>query len=182
MSIKHAILGFLSWQPYTGYELKKLFAESDTLSWSGNSNQIYKTLVEIHQENLVTLEVQPQADKPPRKIYTITEAGLAELKSWLLTTPQPPLQKNPFQLQLAWANQLETHELLDLLASYEEKLRIQLAIFRERDRRKAAPNRTPREAFLWQAISENWTSFYENEIRWIQKVRDELRKMDSGQE
>jgi hypothetical protein len=42
MSIKHAILGFLSWQPSTGYELKKLFAESDTLSWSGNNNQRWK--------------------------------------------------------------------------------------------------------------------------------------------
>jgi hypothetical protein len=38
MSIKYAILGFLSWQPYTGYELKKLFAESDTLSWQQQSD------------------------------------------------------------------------------------------------------------------------------------------------
>ena len=27
MVIKYAILGFISWRPYTGYELKKIFAD-----------------------------------------------------------------------------------------------------------------------------------------------------------
>lgn len=182
MSIKYAMLGFLSWEAFTGYELKKIFAESDTLSWSGNSNQIYKTLVELHQEDLVSLEIQPQEDRPNRKVYTITEKGLAELKEWLLLTPEPPLQKNPFLLQLAWASQLSAGEIEGLLEKYEEKLRTQLLIFRGREQRKASPQRTPRENLLWNMISENWISFYENELCWLQKVRDELAKLKAEQE
>lgn len=119
MSIKYALLGFLSWKALTGYELKRLFAESATLSWSGNSNQIYTPLVELHKEGLVSVEVQPQETRPPRKIYTITEKGARELKAWVLSTPQAPLQKHIFLLQLAWADQLTSEEVDALLHAYE---------------------------------------------------------------
>lgn len=182
MSIKYAILGFLSWRAFTGYELKKLFAESATLCWSGNSNQIYKTLVELHKEDLVSLEIQPQEAHPSRKVYTTTEKGLAELKSWVLSTPEPPLQKNAFLIQLAWADQLDSEEVDALLETYEDKLHTQLFMFRTRDQRKASPQRTPRETYLWNMISENWISFYENELHWVRKVREELVKMKTEQE
>lgn len=182
MSIKHAILGFLSWRAFTGYELKQLFAESATLSWSGNSNQIYTPLVELHKEGLVSVEIQPQEARPSRKVYTITEKGLAELKSWVLSTPEAPLQKNPFLLQLAWADRLEAEEVDALLETYEEKLRTHLLVFRARDQRKASPQRTPRETYLWNMISANWISFYEHELHWTRSVREELMKMKTEQE
>ncbi len=182
MSIKYTILGFLSWKAFTGYELKKLFAESATLYWSGNSNQIYKTLVELHKEDLISLEIQPQEAHPSRKVYTITEKGLAELKSWILSTPEPPLQKNAFLIQLAWADQLESDEVDALLEKYEDELHTQLLLFRARDQRKVSPQRTPRETYLWNMISENWISFYENELHWIRTLREELVKMKTEQE
>ncbi|GCE14463.1 PadR family transcriptional regulator [Tengunoibacter tsumagoiensis] len=174
MSIKYALLGFLSWRALTGYELKQLFAESAILSWSGNSNQIYTPLVELHKEGLVSVEVQPQEARPSRKIYTITEKGLATLKSWVLSTPEAPLQKNAFLLQLAWANQLTDEEVDALLQTYEEQVRIHLLVFREQVLRTDSPQRTLRETALWKMISENWISFYEKELQWIQKVREEL--------
>lgn len=182
MSIKYAILGLLSWKAFTGYELKQLFAESATLSWSGNSNQIYTPLVELHKEGLVSLEIQPQEVRPSRKVYTVTEKGLAALKSWVLSTPQPPLQKNSFLLQLAWADQLKTEELLVLLETYEEKVQTELLVFRVKDQRSVSPQKTPRETFLWSMISQNWIAFYENELHWIRKVREELLKMKIEQE
>lgn len=181
MSIKYAILGFLSWRPMTGYELKKLFAESATLNWSGNSNQIYTTLVELHKEDLVSLEIHPQEAHPSRKVYTVTEKGLAELKSWALSTPEPPVQKNAFLIQLMWAAQLDSEEVDSLLEKYEKKVHTQLLLFQACDQRKDFPQRTPRETFLWNMISENWISFYEKELHWVRTVREELVKMRTEQ-
>ena len=45
MAIEYAILGLLSWRPFSGYELRKFFSESVALYWSGNNNQVYPTLV-----------------------------------------------------------------------------------------------------------------------------------------
>jgi PadR family transcriptional regulator AphA len=175
MTIKYAILGFLSWQPATGYDLKKLFEDSGTFHWSGNNNQIYKALVELHNDALVTLEVQQQEDRPPRKIYTITEKGRAALKRWVLSEPELPQIRNTFLVQLAWADQLTSAELDELAARYEEEVHTQLRMFRlQKQRNKVSPQRTPREEFLWSMIADNWISLYENELNWIRRLRHEL--------
>jgi len=178
MSIKHAILGFLSWMPMTGYELKKLFAESNVLHWSGNSNQIYKTLVELHQAELVTLDVQQQADRPPRKIYTITPKGQAELRQWVTSIPEPPQLRNSFLIQLAWADQLTDDELSALLDSYEAEVSDQLMMMT--GQASSGPKRTPREAQLWELLTRNWISFYESELNWLKQVRKSLGIAQKG--
>jgi DNA-binding PadR family transcriptional regulator len=175
MSIKFAILGFLSWSPMTGYELKKLFANSTTLHWSGNNNQIYKALVDLHRHDLVTLEVQYQESHPPRKIYTITDAGRSELRQWVLSTPEPPQLRNTFLVQLAWADQLSDDELDALIAAYEAEVTAQRAMAAtEQQRTRRWPQRTPREAYLWQMIAENQIAFYDSELDWIRRLRREL--------
>lgn len=179
MSIQYAILGFLSWQPLTGYDLKKLFAESATLHWSGNSNQIYKALVELHRDDLVTLEVEYQSDHPPRKIYSITEKGKTALRQWVLSTPELPQLKHTLLVQLAWANQLTPAELDGLLATYEAEVETHLVMFREQAKRnKHAPDRAPRETYLWQMIAENWIGFYEHELAWVRQLRAGLGDME----
>ncbi|MCC7446945.1 MAG: helix-turn-helix transcriptional regulator [Anaerolineae bacterium] len=180
MSIQYAILGFLSWQPLTGYDLKKLFAESATLHWSGNSNQIYKALIDLHQNDWVTLEVEYQADHPPRKVYSITEKGKAALRQWVLSTPELPQLKHALLIQLAWADQLSPAELDGLLAQYEAEVDTHLVVVREQAKRgKHAANRTPRETYLWQMIADNWIGFYEHELEWVRQLRVGLGDMEA---
>ncbi len=81
MAIKYAILGLLSWKPLSGYDLKKIMVDSAAFYWSGNNNQIYKTLVQLHEEGLVEIEVRQQENYPPRKEYTITDQGAAALRA-----------------------------------------------------------------------------------------------------
>lgn len=178
MSIKYAILGYLSWESFTGYDLKKIFEDSAVFHWSGNNNQIYKALVELHEQGMVTLEIQQQADHPPRKIYTITESGQAELRQWLLTTPELPQVKQAILVQLAWADQLTPAELDDLLSRYEEDVRVQALMLGEQGRRKlATPQRTARERALWNAIMQNRLRFYEAELKWVSQLRKELTEL-----
>ena len=188
MSIEHAILGLLNLRPLTGYDIKKMFAGSAVIYWSGNNNQIYTTLVKLHENELVTVEVELHADRPSRKIYSITAKGQAELKKWLLSEPEPPQLKNSFLIQLAWADQLSPDELDTLLGKYESEMKMQVSMLRTQERqRNISPSgtprdayinitlaRTPREARLWSMIQENWISFYENERNWVRKLRNQL--------
>jgi len=194
MSLVYAILGLLSWRPLTGYEIKKMFAGSAVLYWSGNNNQIYTTLVKLHANSLVTRQVEIQEDSPSRKIYSISPKGRAELKKWLLSVPEPPKLKNSFLLQLAWADQLNPDELDALLGKYEAEMQVQLSMLQKQEQRRnispsGAPRdayinltlaRTPREAVLWRMIQENWISFYEHELNWIRKLLAQLA--DLGKE
>ena len=177
MSIKFAILGFLSWKPLTGYALKKMFASSVTLHWSGNNNQIYKTLIELHREQLVVQEIQQQLDHPARKIYTITEQGLTELKNWVLSSPELPQLKHSFLIQLLWTDQLQSGELDKLLSNYEEEVQVQKLMLEAQSRRQSdLPDRTPRERYLVAMIMKNWQSFYEHELSWVRQLREDLRR------
>jgi PadR family transcriptional regulator AphA len=188
MSIEFAILGLLSWRSLTGYDIKKMFAGSTALYWSGNNNQIYTTLVKLHKNELVSREIELQEDSPSRKVYSITAKGQAEFKKWLLSEPEPPQLKNPFLIQLAWADQLNTDELDVLLGNYAAEIQMQVSMLQVQARQRnispsgmprdayinAALARTPREAVLWNMIQENWISFYQNELNWVYKLRDQL--------
>jgi len=173
VSIKYVMLGFLSEMPLTGYDLKKKFSDSEVFHWSGNNNQIYKTLVELHEEQLVTIEVQQQESKPPRKIYTITERGLVALRQWLLAPAELPQFRNALLVKLTWADQLEPRELDKLLATYEMDLQDHLVMLREQARRSNANTATPRRSF-GRKIAEHWIGFYEQDLAWVQALRQEL--------
>lgn len=175
MSIKFAILGILSWKPSTGYELKKIFEESSFLYWSGNNNQIYKALIKMEDEYLVTSEIIHQDNSPSKKIYTITEEGLKELKEWISSSPEAPEIKKTLLVQLAWADLLKDQELDELLLKYENELKVQLVMEIEKNKRALySPNRSTREKLLWEMISENIISTYNNELNWINETRKKL--------
>jgi DNA-binding PadR family transcriptional regulator len=177
MEIQYAILGFLSWRPLSGYDLKKMISESDLFYWSGNNNQIYNSLIQLHKEGLVTQQVQYQESLPAKKIYSITDLGRAELRKGALADPELPEFRNNFLIQLAWADGLSDEELDALLAKYEEEIDIQLRMRRvQASDLSGVPNRTPRETYLWEQIFQNMLAVYQNELAWIRQMRKELFK------
>jgi PadR family transcriptional regulator AphA len=172
MSLSYAILGLLSWRPLSGYDLKKIFFDSAILYWSGNNNQIYKSLVQLHAEDLVTQEIQYQEYLPARKIYTITEKGRTALKAWVLSTPELPEFHNAFLIQLTWADLLTDAELDGIIKKYEEEVQLQLLMQQEKARRtEPSSARTSREAYLWEMTSKNLISVYENELAWVRQLQ-----------
>ncbi|MEA4925300.1 MAG: PadR family transcriptional regulator [Syntrophomonadaceae bacterium] len=179
MSINHAVLGLLSIKPFSGYDLKKLIQDSFFMPWSGNNNQIYKALVELHDEGLVSKTVQHQESSPSKKIYAITAKGSAELKKWMLAVPDAPEFKKIFLIQLAWADQLDQEEIETMLSQYEKEIKIQILIRQEKKVRGSfSPDRTERETYLWDMIHDNLVSSLNYELYWIKKLRQGLRRFD----
>jgi len=180
MTIQYAILGLLSWRPSSGYELKKVFENSPYLYWSGNNNQIYKSLLQLQKDGLITYETIHQDGAPSKKIYSVTKKGTEELKEWVISASETPEFKNPFLSQLAWADMLSKDELGQLLTKYEKEIATQLTLQKEKyDREKDWPNRSSRETFLWNMISVNLMSTFQSELAWVRKVRQQLSRIES---
>ncbi len=172
MDIAYAILGLLSWQPFSGYDLKKIIAESELFYWSGNNNQIYNSLVQLHKDGLVTQQVQYQESLPAKKIYTITEPGRKHLYRWLLSSPELPEMRSNSLIQLAFADALPDEALDGLLEQYEEEIAVQLRMRQAQAARPAAaPNQSPREQFLWGQITAHLVDAYQHELEWVRGVR-----------
>jgi len=185
MSIEYAILGILSWRPLSGYDLKKMIEGSTALYWSGNNNEIYRTLVSLHDQGLVSRQILPQENYPARKVYTITAKGQEELKHWVLSKPTLPQRRHSLLVQLAWADQAGPDELDALLQEYEDEIYMETLLTAAR-RQPASGRlgyldisqaRTKREAYLWSMILENGSTYYKNELNWVRKLRQGLREI-----
>jgi len=189
VTIESAILGLLSVQPMTGYDIKKMITSSNVLYWSGNNNQIYTSLSILHRNGWVTQEVELRTDGPSRKIYSINEKGREELRKVLLSEPEVPQLIHPFLIQLAWADQLVDSEIDLLLAKYEEEIQVQVFMLQTiAQQNNIAPSgksrdsyinpllaRTRREAILWNKIQENRIAFFQNELKWVGELRVALK-------
>src|SRR5258707_14862615 len=116
MSLMHAILGFLSYKPQTGYDLKtEAFDDSVAHFWPADQAQIYRTLDKLTEQGLVESRIEIQQERPNRKVYQITEAGRAELEAWLQTFQPVPPHRDPFLVQLFFADELPNDAILEQL-------------------------------------------------------------------
>jgi DNA-binding PadR family transcriptional regulator len=175
MDLRTTILGLLSWRPASGYDLKRVISDSEVFYWSGNNNQIYKSLLELQNEGLVTHQVLVQESLPAKKIYSITEKGLNELHRGLLSTPEVPELRKGFLIQLAWAEVLSDEEILGLLEQYEAEVAGCLGMYQaQATRTGSGPKRSQREAYLWQRVAENLVAATQTELEWARQTRQAL--------
>jgi len=96
--LRFALLGFLQYEPKTGYDLKQTMDKSTNHFWHAKQSQIYSTLKKMEADGLVVSHPEPQENRPDRKVYTITDSGKSAMQSWL----QQPVTKleTPKQLLL----------------------------------------------------------------------------------
>lgn len=84
MSVRNAILGLLAYRPRHGYELHDAFEAmvGGEQNWDIKPAQVYTTLSRLEKKGLVIEDGIEQDGGPEKHIYTVTAAGLAELKEW----------------------------------------------------------------------------------------------------
>jgi DNA-binding PadR family transcriptional regulator len=79
-TLGHALLGLLSAQPMTGYDLTAAFDQSLANVWSARHSQIYPELAKLQAAGLIE---QTEAGPRGSKRYAATEAGETEVRRWL---------------------------------------------------------------------------------------------------
>lgn len=131
MSLKHAILGFLSFVPLSGYDLKKAFDNSVSHFWPANQSQIYRTLADLDEQGLVEKEVIPREERLDVKIYSITPAGRNELHRWLATPLPEQEMREPFLIQIYFGGLLSNEEMINLLQNEMEIARERIQVYIE---------------------------------------------------
>lgn len=130
MSLRHALLGFLSIRPLSGYDLKRYFDASVRHFWTADQAAIYRALGDLEAEALVRHERIAQSSRPDRKVFHLTEAGRAALDAWLATpTPSIP-RREPLLVQLFFTGRIAPEALRELLRAELASTEAELAGFR----------------------------------------------------
>ena len=116
--IRYFVLGLLTRQPMSGYDIKRFLKNLSWLIDVPSLGSLYPSLHALLEDGLVTMEVAARQDRPPRKIYTITEAGKEALQTWLSQPSEPNASLKKFVMRLALAGQLSQ---VGLLAHLEQR-------------------------------------------------------------
>jgi DNA-binding PadR family transcriptional regulator len=129
MSLRYAILGFLTIQPFSGYDIKRFFDNSVRHFWSADQAAIYRTLADLEAEQLVAHERVEQQTRPDRKLYHITPAGAAALDAWLVLPAAAVVRREPLLLKLFFTNRLGAAGLSAVIDAELEAVDAELSTF-----------------------------------------------------
>ena len=181
MSLKHALLGFLNYGPHTGYEIKKVFDISVAHFWSAELSQIYPSLKALEAEGLVEMKVEVQADRPNRKVYSITDDGRRELIDWLGNPAEPDQVREPLLVKLFFAAAGNKEHTLTVLKRRVDDLRLRLEGYRQGlalVERYSSAARLESEALFWRLTIEYEITHTEANLKFINDTIEMLNTMD----
>ena len=173
MSLEFAILGFLNYHPYTGYDLKKIFDTSVRHFWYADQSQIYRTLARLTENGWAEMEKVPQSDRPDRKVYSITDAGRAELFRWLSGPPPMGEPHSAPLIQVFFAAQLSDEEVLAKFEGYAAVMRSILGLYDQVPGQLGPFQKeitSPREHFFWMLTLENGIANMRANLAWAESV------------
>lgn len=102
MSLKYALLAMLTAEPLTGYEVYKRFQGSVGQIWHAPDSQIYPELRRMEAGGLLAATAVPWGPKRDKTRYSITEAGVGELKDWLREDLVYSRDRDPVRLKIAY--------------------------------------------------------------------------------
>ena len=181
MSLEHAILGFLNYRPYSGYDLKKIFDASVRHFWPADQSQIYRTLSRMTENGWTEVEVIRQESRPDRKQYHITAAGQGELRRWL-TTPLPhEAQRSADMIQVFFAGWLSDEEALEIFERAAVNMRAGLAHYQQIPREIEAYSQyttSPRDFFFWMLTLDVGVHTLQSNLEFIENL---IRRIHNGE-
>lgn len=174
---RSALLGFLSWGPMSGYDLRRLIEGSIANFWSEGFGRIYPMLAQLADEGLVTRTETRSEGGRPRNVFEITPKGRAALVAWLRepTVPRPP--RNERLLKLFFGARTEPEVSRAQLAAYRDELRGTLENYGEiRDRLEPA-SKPPTDRRFWLMTLRYGELEAEAQLRWCEETLAELDRI-----
>jgi PadR family transcriptional regulator AphA len=85
ISIELALLGFLRQKPMHGYAIHQDLSDPNGLGpvWQIKLSQLYALLGKLEDAGYLTTAIEPQENKPPRKIFHLTDEGQRAFLAWM---------------------------------------------------------------------------------------------------
>src|SRR5262245_61433909 len=78
----YALLGLLHQEPRSGYDLRKVFANTPMGTFSDSPGAIYPALQRLERQGLVRGLLQPSSGRRRRRVFRPTASGKYSFKVW----------------------------------------------------------------------------------------------------
>jgi len=179
MSLKHGILGLLSYGPTTGYDLDKIFKGSLNFFWQAQTSQIYRELNTMEKKGWIKSEIVIQTDKPNKKLYYLDNLGKEELNRWLMldSIEEDIRVRDPFLVKLFFSGEIDTKLNIKMMKQFRQcceyaREKIEETIEQCKDSEDGNRNR-----IYWESTATFGYYYYEMCIRWADDTIMKLEEL-----
>ncbi len=128
-TLQYMILGLLTRQEMTGYDIKQTFDKEKAEFWSAPFSQIYPELSRLLKKELIEL-VPDKVENSRKKTYRISSQGLKLFNDWLkipLTPEITKLNNDDFVLRLHFLGKENQDILQPLMILRKKTINVELA-------------------------------------------------------
>jgi DNA-binding PadR family transcriptional regulator len=129
VSLPHVLLGLLSEQSRSGYDLERAMREDLDHVWRAELSQIYPALARLRRAGWVHMKVLGPRRGPRRNLYRVTAAGRREVRRWL-AVPPPPRGKDELLVRIAFLDAVPPPERGAVLLAHERALADETRVLR----------------------------------------------------
>ena len=124
------LLGLLMQEPRHGYELYQEFDHELGRVWQIGLSQLYAQLKQLEEAELVAVHIEPQPNRPARKVYHLTAEGRQVFLDWLgQSTPYLRHMRVDFMARLYFFRRLSLPGLPQLVAQQKAVCQAQVERF-----------------------------------------------------
>lgn len=129
--IDMVILGLLSHEPLTGYDIKKRIDTSIHFFWKGSFGSIYPALSDMEMKGLVIKKQNKDKNSNRERIeYSITEQGKELLLNWLKDSKVSNELKYETLLKLFFGGVVDKEVTISNIEQFEQNIRQELQLLK----------------------------------------------------
>ncbi len=170
VNIRYLLLGLLTEQPMTGYDIKGLLESYGWLIGSPSYGSLYPALHGLLDDGLVAVNVVSHEEKPSRKVYRVTDAGRQALEEWInIPVVKEPSMKT-FLLRLILAKNYSREGLV----AYLHHRRSQVAERHNALKKKLQTNQKGEPGFQPPLALDYGLAMAKQELKWLEKTLEQL--------
>ena len=124
MSLRHALIGLLRERPASGYDLMQIFEKSLHQVWPATKSQVYAELAKLADAGLIAVTAEGPRG---RREYAPTEAGLVELRHWLVEVTPEENQRSETLLRVFLLGAVDRSQAKEFMLATRERTLADLA-------------------------------------------------------
>ena len=172
MNLKSVMLGFLTQQNLTGYELKHLMERSVGFFFGASYGSIYPALKGLEEEGLVESTLVIQSDRPNKKVYEITPEGRERFREALDEPLAKDSVRSEFLMRLFFGHLQDPEDLLGAIG--DQRARHEATIERLEDvREEFSGVATPYQMMCLRS----GLSYAQSRIEFLDEIEAEVRTL-----
>jgi DNA-binding PadR family transcriptional regulator len=164
-----AILGMLTVEPMSGYDMKHFCDQSLAHFWHENYGNLYPRLKRLRAAGLVRGRRERRAHGPDAIVYSLTTAGRRRFREWLRQEPHPEKVRSEFLLKIFFGAQAGLERSAGWIRDYQRQQQTTKRGYADVERMLRASLRDRPEALYWLMSLRRGQLVTEARLRWCRE-------------